>query len=103
MIDDHNLLTSWLHIAHEGGEQGFGGYMLSPLSDKDHFRTTDKVKANTATWIVRILETIGVPKWEQLPGKAVRVKISDGRIIAIGHFVKDNWFCPESEFYVGGL
>ena len=45
-----------------------------------------------------ILNVLEVNSWEKLRGSHIRVKtdsISNGKIIAIGHFLKDRWVYPE--------
>jgi hypothetical protein len=48
------------------------------------------------------MEIAGVSKWENLKGKTVRVKLNKeglgGRIMGIGHIVKDDWFMPDDDF-----
>jgi len=89
---DHGCLSAWLHVDHDGGTQGFGGYNLySPFLHKAMKQTA------AGHFIWRCLEVIGVMDWDQLVGKAIRLRIEDGRIVAIGHIVKDNWFEPHSE------
>ena len=89
---ERGMLSAWLHLDYGGSGQGFGGYCLfSPKSSKDcagHF-------------IYRCLEIVGVERFDQLTGKTIRVRINEGRISAIGHIVKDLWFCPTKELIKG--
>lgn len=49
-------------------------------------------------WIKRILETVGVNKWEDLNDKFVRVIGEEyGDIEGIGHITDDKWFYPKKE------
>jgi hypothetical protein len=40
------------------------------------------------------MKVVGVDKWENLKGKAVRVKSDHSKVYAIGHYLKDKWFEP---------
>lgn len=93
-IADHDVLTGWLHISFSDGGCGFGGYCLgslaSPLSSRNY----------AASFIIRCCETLGVETWEDLKGKPLRCLHAGigGSIVAIGHFMKDQWFCPSQEW-----
>lgn len=98
--DDHGLLTSWLMLDYGGSGQGFGGYGLYlPKSFKHH-----SLLSHAGHWIWRIMEIADVTKWDDLQGKTIRVRQTNnyGRIIAIGHIIKNMWFDPEKEFDTEG-
>jgi len=89
--EDHGILTCMLHLDYGGSGQGFGGYVL------DYYNKDIEERVGTAygmEFIILILKTVGVEKWEDLVGKNIRVKAEDTKIIAIGHILKDNWFEP---------
>jgi len=92
--DDHGLLSSWLMLDFGGCGQGFGGYALYiPKSFTHH-----ELKSVAGHFIWRVMEVAGVYSWENLKGKTIRVK-SDGELIqAIGHIIKEDWFCPKDDF-----
>lgn len=90
--DDHNILTVWLDLNYGGSGQGFGGYTLY----SDYAGLHSKNYAGHFIW--RCLEIGGVSDWSGLPGKTIRVKVSAGRIIAIGHIIEDDWFNPGEDF-----
>ena len=87
--EDHGCLSSFLHLDYGGSGQGFGGYAL---------HSPKYPSAVTGLWIWRILEVTGVSRWEDLPGKTIRVKAHRSGVEAIGHILKDVWFCPREEF-----
>lgn len=97
--DDHGLLSSWLQLDYGNSGQGFGGYALYlPKSWKHH-----KMDSSFAGhWIWRCMEVAGVTSWDKLVGKTIRVRLDKPglsvMIEAIGHIVKDDWFCPREDF-----
>lgn len=97
--EDRGLLTAWIYLDYGGSCQGFGGYSLHlPESFKHH----SKESGYAGHFIFRSMQIAGVERWENMTGKTIRVKLTQeglgGRIIAIGHIVKDDWFCPEEDF-----
>lgn len=92
--NDHGCLSAWLHLDYGGSGQGFGGYALYlPTSYTHH-----KMESVAGHFIWRCMEVAEVSKWDKIAGKTIRVKIKDGLIHAIGHIVKDDWFCPKEDF-----
>jgi hypothetical protein len=96
--EDHGILTCWLQLKYGSGGQGFGGYGLDgpPLV---RFGNDREPSVHCGFWIARILDTVGVEKWEDLKGKHIRVAKADewGLIDGIGHITEDKWFHPKSE------
>lgn len=92
---DHGLLTGWVTLDFGSSAQGFGGFALYlPHSFKNH-----KAQANVAGhFIWRVMQVAGVSSWNAVPGKTVRVRHSMSRVEAIGHIIKEDWFCPDLEF-----
>lgn len=91
---DRGFLDCWLSLDYGGTGQGFGGYTLYLPSSWAHHR----MESPAGHFIFRVMEVAGVTDWDDLAGKTIRVKGTDSRISAIGHIVKDDWFCPEEDF-----
>lgn len=91
---DHGVLTFWVTV--EGGGWGcsIGGYVIGNgylNADDDFFKGSEAgLEA-----MMRIMNTVGVDKWEDLEGKYVRCVLNDGwggTITKIGNITKDKWF-----------
>lgn len=92
---DHGLLSAWLDLDYGGSGQGFGGYALYLPSS---FRHHEKSASYAGHFIWRVMEVAGVSEWSQLPGRTIRVRAEHSSVHAIGHIVKDEWFCPAEDF-----
>jgi hypothetical protein len=93
-IEAHNLLSAWLYLDYGGSGQGFGGYSLYlPKSFKHH-----KMESVAGHFIYRCIEIAGVGKWEDIPGKSIRVRFENSNVHEIGHIIKDDWFNPSNDF-----
>ena len=79
--EDHGIPTLWINFDFGGGGQGFGGY--------------DARFEKHALWPYEIIKVLEVKSWESLPGTNARIRRDKsgmgGKIIAIGHIVKDRW------------
>ena len=93
--DDHGCLSSWIQLEHEQGCQGFGGFALYLPQNFTHSKIDSGYAGH---WIWRVMEIAGVSTWKDLPGKSIRCIQTHSNILAIGHIVKDEWFCPKQEF-----
>ena len=92
-VEDHGLLSAWITLDYDGSGQGFGGFALyapdAKLQEPGNY---------CGLFIWRVLEVVGVGRWDQLVGKTIRVRATGVAVIAIGHIVKDVWFHPKDEF-----
>ena len=92
-FEDHNIFTFMLTFEMDGTGQGYGGYALDKWDEIRHKRIGSKLGTEA---VMRILKTVGVDKWERLKGQYVRLQYGDqgsGKIVAVGHIIKDQWFC----------
>lgn len=93
-IADRGVLQIWLDLDYGGCGQGFGGWALYlPRSFSNH-----EMKSLAGHFIFRVMEIADVGQWDRLSGKAIRVRASHSKVEAIGHVIKDDWFCPEADF-----
>ncbi len=92
--EDHGIMTIWLQLDFgDSSHQGWGGYAL----DK-HDGDARIPHVSLAKHITKILDTVGVDSWEDLNGEYIRIKREsgwNGKILAIGNLLKDEWFNPE--------
>ena len=87
---DHGCLTFGLVMKGEGWGQMFGGWCLGHgyLGAK-----TFEGSAFGLECLMRIMDAIGVERWEDLEGKYCRIRRDRGGIIvAIGNIITDHWF-----------
>ncbi len=97
-VEDHGILSCFIHLQYDGGGQGFGGYAMdSPTRSAN---PKDERRVGTAwgmEFIRRVLDVVGVNNWEDLKGKHVRVKATFSKVESIGNIIKDKWFTPETD------
>ncbi|NBW21537.1 MAG: hypothetical protein EBR82_77625 [Caulobacteraceae bacterium] len=91
---DHGVLSAWIELDYGGTCQGFGGYALYLPKSCTHHSLTGPA----GHFIWRVLEIADVAEWGKLVGKTIRVRGDHGGVEAIGHIVKDDWFCPREDF-----
>lgn len=97
--EDHGIMTAWIFVEGAGWGCGFGGYAL------DEYDKEKKERVCTASGfeaINQILKTLEIDNWEDLKGQFIRVetngKLCGGKLINIGHLMKDKWFSFEEFF-----
>ncbi len=86
---DHGCLSSFLYLDYGNSNgQGFGGYRLaSPTSQTPA----------AGNWIWHCLRVAEVDDWSKLPGRTIRARIEDDRVVAIGHITREIWFEPRHD------
>lgn len=96
---DHGCLT--LAMTLEGGDWGvvYGGYCLG----KGYLGADDDFFSGSAAgmeYLIRIMDTVGVERFQDLKGKYVRVATKGwgSSVKIIGNIIKDKWFDTETFF-----
>ena len=88
---DHGCLTFWITVEGAGWGCGIGGYSIGHgyLGAEKFDGYGPGLEA-----MMRIMDTVGVDKWEDLKGKYVRIKTEGwgGTVTCIGNILKDKWF-----------
>lgn len=92
--EDHGIMTAYLYLKYDMGGQGFGGYGLDMYNEKTKER---EGTAYGLEFVRRVLETVGVKRWEDLPGKYIRVEHTWTKVSKIGHIIQNKWFEPEKD------
>jgi hypothetical protein len=94
--DDHGLLSAWLDLDYGGSGQGFGGYALYLPKSFTHSNPAGPNYAGHFIW--RVMEVAAVSNWDDVAGQTIRARCEHSKVHAIGHIVKDDWFCPSDDF-----
>ena len=95
---DHDCLTFFITLDGGGWGCNFGGYCIGY-----GYLGSDRFTAENGGGLVammKIMDTVGVTRWEDLEGKYVRV-INEGcgsTVKVIGNILKDKWFDIEEFF-----
>ena len=99
--EDHGILTFMIFIRTNAYHCGIGGYALDSY-DRDHDARIFCAQSIEA--ISKILDVVGVDKWEDLPGEYIRIEdVGLGaNITKIGNIVEDKWFDLKEFFQRGG-
>lgn len=74
---ERGAFTASIDVEGPGWGQSFGGLCL----------TGERV----GFFIEHVLRAVGVERWEDLPGRPVRVHHDTSKIHALGHFMEDRW------------
>ncbi len=94
--EDHNIFTFVLNLDYGGTGQGAGLIALDAPVPREPGTWQSPHRVATAAgmqMIMDVLNTLEVRKWEDLPGKYIRVQTGGfhGPVRAIGHPLKDQW------------
>lgn len=89
---DHGCLTFYLTLEGDGWGVNYGGYCIG-----FGFLGSDSFTAENGSGLVaimRIMDTVGVERWEDLKGKYIRI-VDEGwgsSVKKIGNIIEDKWF-----------
>ena len=89
--EDHGIFTFVIYIEiQNGGCCGIGTYALDSYNAEKDER---ELRAESCEILAKILDVVGVEKWEDLPGKYIRIIDNGwGSIIdCIGNLMCDKW------------
>lgn len=89
---DHGALTFTIYIEGSGWGVAYGGYCIGR-----GYLGADNFTAESGSGLeamMRIMDTVGVEKWENLVGEYVRVKTEGwgSNVDIIGNLIEDKWF-----------
>ena len=99
-MEDHGWLTFRIDVKGNGFGCGIGGYAIG----SGHLGSNTFVGDRRGTEaIMRIMDVVGVERWEDLIGKYCRVKFEiPGPIKIIGNIIEERWVDLEEVFSEGG-
>ena len=89
--EDHGIMTFMIYIDGYGFSCGIGGYCLDEFSSATQTRV---FRSESMEAISKILEVVGVDKWEDLPGKYIRIEYNGlgSTVTKIGNIIEEKWF-----------
>lgn len=71
--EDHGILTASLDVRGEGWGLGGGGFCLDEPKERGSYSSDRRGTAYGLDHIIRLMETVGVDRWEKLPGQQIIV------------------------------
>ena len=89
--EDHGIMTWMIFIEFDKGTScGVGGYCLDGYDKKTETRV---FRAKSMESVSKLLEVVGVDKWEDLPNKYIRFEDNGwgSPITKIGNIIDDKW------------
>lgn len=88
--EDHGIMTFIIYIDACDFSCGVGGYCLDEFNPATQTRV---FRAESMEVISKILEVVGVDKWEDLPGKYIRFEYNGfgSNVTKIGNIIEEKW------------
>lgn len=98
--EDHGIMTFMIYIDARDFSCGVGGFCLDGYDKESKTRV---FKAESLEAISKVLEVVGVNKWEDLPGKYIRFEDNGwgSTVTKIGNIIEDKWFDMKAFFGMG--
>lgn len=95
--EDHGILTFVIGLKGACFSVGFGNVALDQWSEKEGRRVA---QPKSMDCIAKILEVVGVDRWEDLKGKHVRIAFNDlgSAVTRIGNIIENKWLDLEQAF-----
>lgn len=95
--EDHGILTFVIGLKGACFSVGFGNVALDQWSEKEGRRVA---QPKSMDCIAKILEVVGVDRWEDLKGKHVRIAFNDlgSTVTRIGNIIENKWLDLEQAF-----
>mgnify|MGYP007100263266 FL=1 len=95
--ENHGIMTFMIYISADGFGCGIGGYWLDEFNSATQTRV---FRAESMEAISKVLEVIGVDKWEDLPGKYIRFEDNGwgSKVTKIGNIIEEKWLNLEELF-----
>ena len=97
--EDHCIFSCWITVEGNGWGCNYGGYCLDTYDKAQKKRVASQAGFQA---IMELMATLEVKNWEDLKGQYVRVEHLGwgGKVIKIGHLIKDKWFGFEEFFKI---
>lgn len=95
--ENHGIMTFMIYISADDSDRGIGGCWLDEFNSATQTRV---FRAESMEAISKILEVVGVDKWEDLPGKYIRFEDNGfgSTVTKIGNIIEEKWFDLEEFF-----
>lgn len=95
--EDHGIMTFMIYIDACDFACGIGRYCLDEFNPATQTRV---FRAESMEAISKILEVVGVDKWEDLPGKYIRIEYNGlgSTVTKIGNIIEEKWLDFEEFF-----
>lgn len=95
--EDHGIMTFMIYIDACGFACYVGRYCLDEFNPATQTRV---FREESMEVISKILEVVGVDKWEDLPGKYIRIEYNGfgSTVTKIGNIIEEKWLDLEEFF-----